>query len=123
VRTMSESRAERSRPRSVLDIREEDVRFAIRGLAEGDDADFIGALGVDDLDRNAGEQAKGNEALLLVGEAVILERECCSFEDDSGIKEVEPMQPQIAQALRRAPCEAHRRRVYTILRGCKRGLT
>ena len=48
MRTMSESRADRSRPKSVLDIREVDGRFAIRGLAEGDDADFIGALSVDD---------------------------------------------------------------------------
>jgi hypothetical protein len=57
-----------SRAQSVLDFIEVDVRFALRGFAERDDADFMFTLRMNDRNGNPGEQAERHEALLAVGE-------------------------------------------------------
>lgn len=46
---------------SVLDLVEIDLRFTLRGFAEGDDTDFMLGLGMNDGYRSSSKQVKGYE--------------------------------------------------------------
>ena len=81
------------RDQSVLDLGEVDLGFTVGGFAERDDADFMISLRVNKRDRNAGEQTQCDEALLTVGEPVVLEGEGDTVEHTRSIKEVEPVRP------------------------------
>jgi hypothetical protein len=70
---MSSSFIALSRAQSVLEVLEEDVRFALGRFAEGDDVDFIFGLGMYDRNRNPLKQTKGDQTLFTVGESVVLE--------------------------------------------------
>jgi len=80
---------------SVLDLVEVDLRFTLRGFAEGDDADFMLGLRVNDGYRSPSQQTKGDEPLLAVREPVVLEREREAIEHERSIDEVEPMSLQV----------------------------
>lgn len=84
---------------SVLDLVEVDLRFTLRGFAEGDDADFMLDLRVDDGHRSPGQQTKGDEPMLAVREPVVLEREREAIEHVWSIDEVEPMSFKFAARL------------------------
>src|SRR5690348_17458396 len=80
---------------SVLDLAEVDLRFTLRCFAEGDDADFMLGLRMDDGHRSSSQQAKGDEPLLAVGEPIVLERERETVEHLRSIDEVESVGLQI----------------------------
>lgn len=105
------------RAQSVLDLGEVDLGFTVRGFAERDDADFMIGLRVYKRDGNTGKQAQGDEALLIVGEPVIFEREGGVYEHERGIDEVESVGFEIRSALRLRPAELDARSVYTTRSG------
>jgi hypothetical protein len=113
---MSSSFIEISRAQSVLDVLEEDFRFALGRFAEGDDVDFMFGLGMYDGNRNPSKQAKGDQALFTVGESVVPEGVRRPFEDLSGADEVEAVVFQVRPSLRLAPGEPHGNNVHTICR-------
>lgn len=78
---------------SVLDLLEVDLRFTLRGFAEGDDADFMLALRVNDRYRNAGQKPERHEPLLAVREPSVLEGEGEALEYTSGVDEVDAREP------------------------------
>lgn len=55
-----------NRAQSVLDLTEVDLGFALRGFAEGDDADFIFGLRVDYRHRGASKQPERYDPLFTV---------------------------------------------------------
>ena len=63
-----------TRARSVSEVLEEDCRFKLCRISEGDDVNSILGLGVYDGHGNGNtlEQAKRHEALFFVTEAIIL---------------------------------------------------
>jgi hypothetical protein len=75
------------RTQSVLDLLEVDVGFTLRGLAEGDDADFIFGLRVNYRNWDAGQKAKRLEPLPLftVVEPIIFKGLGRAFKDSRGI--------------------------------------
>jgi hypothetical protein len=116
VSRISSSFIEPSRAQSVLDVLEEDFRFAPGRFAEGDDVDFMFGLGLYDGNRNSSKQAKGDQALFTVGESVVLEGVRWPFEDLSHVDEVEPVLFQVRPPFRLAPGEPHGNNVHTICR-------
>src|SRR5574337_660294 len=97
--TSGAAAVDRRRAQSVLDCTEVDLGFAPGCLAERDDADLMIALRVDYGHRDAGEQAERDEALLAVGEPIILEGVCRAFEHARGIDEVEAVGRGVRDAL------------------------
>jgi hypothetical protein len=61
-----------TRAQSVFETLEEDGLFVRRSFAEGDDADFIFTLSVNDRHSDAAQETEGYESLFLVLEAVVL---------------------------------------------------
>lgn len=98
---------------SVLDFIEVDLRLALGGFAERDDADFMFILRVYDRNRGASEQAQRNEALLAVGETVILEGECHAFKNTCSVQEVKAVSFDVRGTFRFGPSELHTVSVYT----------
>lgn len=88
MRTMSLSRIKRRRRTSVLDACEEDARFTAGRFAEGDDADFIFGLRVNDGHWDASQEAKRFEPLLTVGEAIVFKGVGRTPEDSRRIDEI-----------------------------------
>lgn len=76
---------------SVLDLVEVDLRFTLRGFAEGDGVDFMRGLRANDGHWSPGQQTKGDEPLLAVIESTVLEREREAIEHPRSIDEVEPV--------------------------------
>ena len=103
----------RRRAQSVLDFTEVDLLFTIGGFAEGDDADFMIVLRMGDGDRDAGKQAKCDEALLAIGEPVIFIRERCPLKDARSVDEVESVSLEVERTLPLRPRELHALIVYT----------
>ena len=87
------------RDQSVLDFAQADIGFALRCLAEGDDADFIFGLRVNDGHWDASQQAKRFEPLLTIGEAVVLKGEGRALKDSRCINEVEAVLLEIDRTL------------------------
>jgi hypothetical protein len=71
-----------------LDFTEVAARFTGGRFAEGDDTDFIFGLGMGDRNRYSSQEAQRDEALLPVGEAIILVGEGETFKDASSVNEV-----------------------------------
>ena len=88
---------DRKRAQSVLDLREVEVCFTLRGFAEGDDADFIVGLHVNYRNRDASKQAKRLEPLLAIGKARVFIGECESIEDERRVNEIKAMTLDIAR--------------------------
>lgn len=82
----------------VLDLVEVDLGFTLRGFAEGDNADFMLGLRMNDGHRSSSKQAKGDEPLLAVREPIVLEREREAIEHQRSIDEVEPVSFQVRDA-------------------------
>ena len=61
----------RTRARSVSEVLEEDCRFTLCRLSEGDDVYAVPGLGVDDGHGDALEQAQCHEAVFFVTEAAM----------------------------------------------------
>jgi hypothetical protein len=78
-----------SRAQSVLDLVVVELCFTARGFAEGDDADFMFGLRVNDGHWDAREKAKGFESLLAVGKAVIFERKGCALKHARRVHKVD----------------------------------
>ena len=98
---------ERRRAQSVLDLREVEVCFTLRGFAEGDDADFIVGLRVNYRNRDASKQAKRLEPLLAIGKARVFIGECESIEDGRRVNEIKAMILDIAGTFALGPGELH----------------
>jgi hypothetical protein len=79
------------RPQSVLDLLKIDAGFAVRGFAEGDDADFIFSLRVDNGNGNAGKKAERLKALFTIGKAIVFKGVSCAFENSWCVNEVKAM--------------------------------
>ena len=94
----------------------------LRGFAEGDDADFIFGLRVNDRNRDAGKQTERLEPLLAIGKARVFVCECESIEDRWGINEIEAMILDIAGTFALRPGELHSCSVATIRR-CRKCLS
>ncbi len=102
------------RAQSVLDLVVVEICFTARGFAEGDDADFMFGLRVNDGHRNAREKAKGFESLLAIGKAIVFERKGCTFKHARRVHEVEPVLLDVDCALALRPSELHLQIVDTI---------
>ena len=76
---------------SVLDLVEVDGFFPLGCAAERDDADFILTFGVDDRYDDPGKKTQSHEALLIVGEPVVLESKGDAGEDLPRVYEVKAM--------------------------------
>jgi hypothetical protein len=90
-----------------LDFAEEAARFAAGSFAEGDDADFILGLCVCEGDWYTGQEPQGDEALLSVGEAIILVGERQPFKHAWCVEEVETMLLEIDGTLALGSGETH----------------
>ena len=88
------------RAQSVLDLLIVEIGFTFRGFAEGDDADFIFDLRVNDRHWDAGQEAKRSEPPLTVGEAIVLKGEGCAFEDSRRVDEVKACSLRLIARLR-----------------------
>lgn len=89
----------------MLDLVEEEARFASACFAQGDDADFIVELGVCDGDWHTRQEPQGCEALFSVGEAVVLVGEGQAFEHARGVDEVEAVFREVDGTLALGPGE------------------
>lgn len=95
------------RAQSVLDFSQADLGFALRCLAEGDDADFIFGLRVNDRHRDADKQPQGYEPLLTLRKAIVFVRKDSPFEDAWRVIEIESVVFDVAGTLALRPCEPH----------------
>lgn len=95
----------RSQP--VLDLVEEEARFARGGLAERADADFIVGLSVCNGHGHTGQKPQGHEALFSVGETVILVGVGQAFENARGVDEVQSVLLQVDGTLALEPGKAY----------------
>lgn len=95
------------RAQSVLDFAAADLGFALRCLAEGDDADFIFGLRVNDRHRHADKQPQGYEPLLTLRKAIVFVREGQPLQDAWCVNEIEPVVFYVAGTLALRPCEPH----------------
>ena len=95
------------RPQSVLDLLEVEVGFTLRGFAEGDDADFIFGLRVNNRNWHASQKAKRLEPPLTIAEAIIFKGVGHAFEDARGVDEVKAMFLEVDRALALGPSELH----------------
>jgi hypothetical protein len=109
------------RPQSVLDLLEVEDGFTLRGFAEGDDADFIFGLRVNNRNWHASQKAKRLEPLLTVAEAVIYIGVGHAFEDARSVDEVKAMFLEVDRALALGPGELHSASVATYGSYDKRG--
>jgi hypothetical protein len=98
----------RIRPKSVLEVLEEDGRFTLCCLSKGDDVDAILRFGMDYGHRNALQQSQSHETLLVVPEAVVFKRESGTVEYPLGIHKIQSMVLQVPLALNLVPCEPPR---------------
>ena len=71
------------------------------------------SLSVDEGNGDICQEPQGDEALLSVRKAIILEREGRTFEHPGSIDEVQTMVLQIRTPLLLVPRESHRHSVYT----------
>ena len=85
------------RPQSVLDLQEVELGFTLRGSAEGDDADFIFGLRVNDRNWRAGQKAKRLAPLFAIVEPVVFKGVGCAFKDPRSVKEVEAVILEVAR--------------------------
>jgi hypothetical protein len=106
----------RIRAQLVFEALEEDRFFMACRFSEGDDPNGLGCLGVNDGDRSAPKEPEPDEALLVVLEAVVFEREGDAFEHSRRVNEVEPVGFQVLSSLTLVPQNAHLRSVYTRVR-------
>jgi len=95
------------RAQSVCEMSEEDASLTSGSLAHGNDPYLVVVLRMGDHYHPATQKAEGDKTLLTVGQAVILEGECRTFEDRGGIDEIEPMFVQICSPLGFVPGEVH----------------
>lgn len=95
------------RPQSVLDLLEVEVGFTLRGFAQGDDADFIFGLRVNNRNWHASQKAKRLEPLLTIAEAIIFKGVGHAFEDARGVDEVKAVFLEVDRALALGPSELH----------------
>ena len=86
------------RAQSVLDCIEVDLRLALGGFAERDDADFLFILRVSDRDGHAGQKAERDKSLFAVVESVILKSERRARKYQFGIDKVDTVIHDIAGA-------------------------
>ena len=82
-----------------MDLLEVEIGFTFRGFAQGDDADFIFGLRVNDGHWGASQKAERFEPLLTVGEAIIFKGVGCSLENARCVNEVEAMLSEIDRPL------------------------
>ena len=104
---------ERTRAQSVLEAFEEERRFSFRGVAEGDDPDFIFSLRVNDGNAQAAKKTEGHEALLTISKTAVFNGARGSSKDLWGVDKVEAVLPEIGSPLRLIPGKAHPQSVYT----------
>lgn len=90
-----------------MDSFEEEARFARGGLAEGDDADFIGGLGMCNGHWHTGQKSKGYDALFSVGEAIVPVSVGEALKNTRGVDEVQAMLFQVDGSLALGPGETH----------------
>ena len=76
------------RAQSVLDLVEVDASFTLRCFAEGDDADFIFRLRVNNRNRDSRQKARCPEPLFPIAETCIFKGVGRAFEDAGRVNEV-----------------------------------
>ena len=86
------------RAQSVLDLVEVDVCFALRGFVEGDDADFMFGLCVNDRNRDSGQKAERLEPLFPLLETCICKGVGPAFKDARCVEEVKAVISEIEGA-------------------------
>jgi hypothetical protein len=86
-----------------VEVFEEERRFSLRGVAEGDDPDFIFSE----------ESSKAHQALLPISETAVFNGARGSSKDLWGVGKIEAMLPEIGSPLRLIPGIAHPQIVYT----------
>jgi antitoxin YefM len=99
--------------KSVFDFMEVDLRLALGGFSERDDADFMFILRGHNWNGDAHKQAQGNETLLAITEAIILKSECHAFENTWRISKIKTMRLDVGFAFCWWPREFHAFNVYT----------
>jgi hypothetical protein len=102
---MSRSLIARTRGQSVLDAFEEDRLLMFRRLAQGNDANYAGGLGVDDGDHELIENTQCDEAMLGILEAIVFVGIGGTLKDSLGVGKIEAVLLDIQLALRITPCE------------------
>jgi hypothetical protein len=90
-----------------LDLLEVEVAFTLRGFAEGDDADFIFGLRVNDRNWHARQEAKRLVPLFTIVKPVVFKGVGRAFKDAWGVKEVEAVILEVDRALALRPSEPH----------------
>jgi len=107
---------------SVLDAFEEDRFFISSRSAKRDEVYALGRFGVNDGNWNTTKKSERDEALLSIGEPVILEGEGRTLEHARRIQEINSMSLQIGPTFPFVSGEAHRRSVYTDIGKVKKPL-
>jgi hypothetical protein len=104
---------DRTLNQSVLEVFDEERRFPLRGVAEGDDPDFIFSLRVNDGNAQAAKKTKAHQALLTISQTAVFNGARGSSKDLRDVGKVEAMLPEIGSPLRLIPGIAHPQIVYT----------
>ena len=81
-----------------MDLLEVEVGFTLRGFAEGDDADFIFGLRVNDRNWHAGQKTKRLVPLFTIVKSVVFKGVGRAFKDAWSVEEVEAVILEVDRA-------------------------